>query len=285
MNPDANEVPLCLQRNSPVPLADQIPVPQLAKELNVQPERLQALIDRNYLRVLMRGQTLEETFVARPLPAAMVWLEIMLQPLRLRPLLPASEIAEMLEMPQRDVAGLCLHYGIPLYDDPAFGELISIAGFRALNQAMHESRDPLRTDRIALAMRHVAFRGEPVKTLQFSDKIEAEAKRICQMEEPQRTMVAARFLSAYRDANTLAECWAKYNGKPLPVVTKEGRALRKILAPLNDLVTPAKLPVREVKKLEARKRSAKKRREKRALAKLATSSAVAADAGPSASGS
>jgi len=227
---DESAVPQLLLRKGLVPAPDQITVAQIAADLGVETDRIQPLIDRGYLRVMIAGETLETTIVARPLPAAMAWLSTMFVPLRMRPMLPAGEVATFLQLSAAAFRSYAIHYNIPVYDDPVFGELITLASLYAFQQALYDERSVTRYDR--QTMLAMMCKKNPVlgrtKYTAYSKKIEAEIMRISHMEEPDRTMRAVAFWTAYRDAETVYKCLEDYEGTVRELTPWDLRQKKKV---------------------------------------------------------
>lgn len=208
-----------LLRKSPVPLSEYITVAKLASELEVEVERLAPLIAHGYLRIMDAGKSLAETVVARPPAAAMDWLRTMFMPLELRPLITAKEITALFGITDDELRYICLTDGIPLYDDPAFGSLLSVAGFWSLSKGLISMRSPLRTDRQMLLLilgriKNVKDLGR-IKPLTYSERIEKEISRIAHMEEPERTMRATDFWKAFSEADTITDCLERREGSEI----------------------------------------------------------------------
>jgi hypothetical protein len=205
-----------LYRKSPVPRADYVTASDLAKELDVDVDRIQSLIDRRYLRVMLAAGTLAETVVARPAKAAMDWLRSMFVPLTLRPLIPTQDIVAALAITEDEFRYMCLVDNIPLQEDPVFGELMSVTAFYVLQQSWLKMRNPMRSDRAALMLMLGILKGAlpagRLTPLPFSDRIDKEISRIARMDEPDRSLRATDLWIAYNDADTLTDCLNAYFG-------------------------------------------------------------------------
>jgi hypothetical protein len=194
----------------PPPPAENISLADLAVLLGVNADRLPPLVIEGYLKLTKSGCCAEDTFVVRPRAGARDWLRSMFAPLEQRPMLPAKEAAKILNMGLTDLRRWCLHFNLPIYMDAAFGELISLRVFYQLQDGFFEIRNPMRTDRQALLVflsktsKDVTDR--LVKPKKYSRRLEKEIQSICSLPEPQRTIQATMFWSAYKDANTVAEC-------------------------------------------------------------------------------
>jgi hypothetical protein len=216
MPAEENALPLPLLRKSPIPQSDQIPIWQLAQELDIDPERAYSLIENGYLRVI-QPEPMKDAIVARPAPAAMEWLRQMFLPLRMRPMIPTEMVALFLEMNPSDVRALCLDHNVHFIDDPVFGELLSITAFHHLHALLYRMRDPMRFDRQSLLSMLVHIQKikapDSVKNHYiFSTKIEQEIKRIADLPEPERTFHATELLQCYDDAAKTADMMVKNGG-------------------------------------------------------------------------
>jgi len=230
-----------LLRKSPVPREHYVTVKALAKELGLRdPERLRSVIEHQYIRLLEVREYFQDCVVARPYPAGIEWLREMFRPLTLRPFLPLSMAATLLSTNISRVRRYCLAYDYPIYDDQAFGELISIRHFHRLFDRVRESNDGVRFDRAAIIslLRDVmhsegqhdnersAYRPNP---LPYSKRLELEIIKIGKLKEPDRTLRAVAFYEAYRDANTIRECVARYKELTLGLEEKVEERLAKLM--------------------------------------------------------
>lgn len=233
-----------LWRKSPVPQSEQVSVVALAKELHVDPPRVQALIDRGYLRVMFPGMTVESTLVARPLPAAFAWLQSMFAPLRMRPMYPVAEVARLLGQPVKDLRGFCVHYNLPLHDDPIFGELISLATVHKVLDAIHSDRLQVRFDSQAMLFAMAKRYKLPglSQRRSFSYQLEKEISRLCHVQEPDRTIRAAALYHAYMGAKNIKDCLLKYHGLVREMAPRERRAVRNLEKMLKIDIEPDHLP-------------------------------------------
>ena len=194
----------------PPPPAENISLADLAVLLGVNADRLPPLVIEGYLKLTKSGCCAEDTFVVRPRAGARDWLRSMFAPLEQRPMLPAREAAKVLNMGLADLRRWCLHFNLPIYMDAAFGELISLRVFYQLQDGFFEIRNPMRTDRQALlvflSQLNNPARVKMMKPKKYSRRLEEELRRISALPEPQRTIQATMFWSAYRDAKNVAEC-------------------------------------------------------------------------------
>ena len=198
-----------LLRKSPVPLSDYISLQRLAEELEVDLDRLKPLISHRYLRIMRVHDDMAQTVVARPSKEAMAWLRTMFMPLDLRPLIPLSEVLDVLGLTDDELRYICVTDNIPIYDDPVFGELFSVTGFWTLSKGVVAMRHPLRSDRqmllmVLAQMKNVKDLGR-LTPLSYSERLEGEIKRIMQLPEPDKTLRATDFFAAYSDADTITD--------------------------------------------------------------------------------
>jgi len=196
----------CSQGTSEISLHD------LAAELGVSLDRLQPLLDHQYLRFT------RQNFVVRPKPAAIAWLRTMFQPLTMRPWLSSQMVADLTGVRIGELQTLCLMYDVPLQSDPVFGELMSIASFHRFFNCLHHYRDPSRFDRQALLrvlMEAISYKDDQemaIPKLPFSRRLDHEIRRIARLDEPDRTFRATALLEAYRDAKGVADAFTRYKG-------------------------------------------------------------------------
>ena len=207
-----------LYRKSPVPLSDYITLERLAEELGTEVQRLGPLIQHQYIRIMDAKEEMGDSVAARPTLEVMAWLRTMFLPIELRPYIPLSEAMMVLDATEDDLRYICATDDIPLYDDPVFGELLSVTGFLVLRRGIVAMHNPMRSDRQMLMMilgelHNVRDLGR-LKPLPYSAKLEGEIRRIAKMPEPDRSFRASDFWTAYRDAETLVECLEKLDLKP-----------------------------------------------------------------------
>ena len=188
-----------------------IALSELAKSLGVEPKRLLPAIEHGYLKLV----TADPPTVYEPPPAAIEWLRVMFQPLVLRPFLSSAMVGELEGLAPESVRRLCLDYGIPIYSDPVFGELMSISAFYRFHQQMHSHRAPSRFDRQALLWTLMHGQTEwaaNVKPPRFSRKIELEVRRIANLDEPAKTDAALRLWEAWKEGQGVYKVIAKAKG-------------------------------------------------------------------------
>lgn len=184
-----------------------LPLADLAKLLGVDAKRLLPALEYGYLKLVSADPPL----VYEPPPAAIEWLRMMFQPIVMRPFLSSEMVAQLEGVSTNSVRRLCLDYGIPIYSDPVFGELMSIASFYRFHEQMHHQRAPSRFDRQAIlaALMHTVRPDEwriDIKAPKFSRRFELEVRRIAGLKEPARTDAALRLWEAYRDGKKVAQC-------------------------------------------------------------------------------
>jgi hypothetical protein len=214
-------VPQALQSQKIVPLGE------LASKLGVEPKRLLPAIEHGYLKVV----SLNPPTVYEPPPAAMDWLRLMFQPLTLRPFVSSEMVGELEGLSAQSVRRLCLDYGIPIYSDPVFGELMSISAFYRFHQQMHSHRAPSRFDRQAmlwtLLHQQTDWR-ETIKPPRFSKRLELEIRRIANLDEPARTDAALRLWNAWSETRKV---WAS-----IAAVKGMAMAEEKAIKPLETIL-------------------------------------------------
>ena len=230
---DGSVIPNFLHRSSPIPLSDQITGLQLAHDLGTHVSRVQALLNHGYLRVLTKAETVEETVVARPAPAAFAWLKQMFMPLRMRPMLPVDEVSGLLKLLPSELRAWCLEFDIALQIDPVFGELISLSNFYLVMTRLQEDRSGhVRFDSQRMLTQFLYWRGLPrpkhTHMTKYSKQLEMEIKRILAMQEPERSIRATNFYLAYIEARNAADCMTKFYTNLLEEEAKPGKAEERI---------------------------------------------------------
>jgi hypothetical protein len=204
-------VPEALQSQKVVPLSE------LASKLGVEPKRLLPAIEHGYLKLV----TINPPTLYEPPPAAIDWLRVMFQPLTLRPFLSSEMVGELEGLSPQSVRRLCLDYGIPIYSDPVFGELMSISAFYRFHQQMHSHRAPSRFDRQAMLWTLLHEQNgwlDNIKPPRFSRRIELEIRRIAGLDEPARTDAALRLWDSWTETRKV---WASIAAAKGIVVTEE----------------------------------------------------------------
>lgn len=200
---------------------------ELANELRTSPTRLYRLILTGYLVLVQNAKHDADVLVQRPPEKAMQWLRGIFAPLYLRPILELRQAAVMMGVEVRDLKAIAIDYGIQLYVDEGFGEVISVVDFHRLHRALVRERRPARFDRQSLMGVLALIRGISIPTsekgynLPYHERLELEIKRICRLNEPERTARACAFYEAYMDAKTMNDCLEKYHAATHPVPGKE----------------------------------------------------------------
>lgn len=205
-----------LKRRPPVAASEHVTVRDFAAELNVEPERIRPLLDRQYIRIIKAEPYLEDTLIARPYAVGVKWLKRMFAPLRLVPLLPLHNVAMLLGLlTVDDVRHLCLNYDITVHDDVVFGELLSVSDFYRLWRNLYISRYN-RFDRQMMMFMINNAKGKSEKNpraMDYYDALEEEIKRVSRMEEPDRTFRATALYEAFRDVQKISEVQKTYQEK------------------------------------------------------------------------
>lgn len=210
-----------------------IKVSELARKLQTSHARIHALIRAGYLRKY--GRTTKwfgYQLLYPPSPSTFAWIKAGFAPLNERPIVKVKEAAQMAQCSVEELRRLCFSHNIPIHADLAFGELLTVDDIARLTEALYISRDPQRFDRGAFLhfLRGVrSVKKVRVKPLPYSDKIENEIKRIARMGEPQRTIRAAAFIEAYRDAKTVADCLEKYGVRTSLRIQRVGRGIEQMI--------------------------------------------------------
>jgi hypothetical protein len=203
------------RRNSPVSRIDYVPLGDLAHELATDVEHLRPLLEHRYLKLVEPKEYLKDCIVARPLPAAMDWLRTLMAPAHMQPIFTMEMLCDLLHCKPKAVRTLCILHNVPLHQDPALGELMSLRSFHLLYRKLYSYAGPARYDRQALLFL-LSVRGmkgherAPKKLLPYSRRVEAEIQRVAKLPEPKRSFRATALLEAYQDADTIAGCLQKY---------------------------------------------------------------------------
>lgn len=185
-----------------------ISIKNLARLIEAPPERLEPLVEHNYLRVLVRREDFNQIIVARPGERRIEWLKQMFQPLSMRPIVPLKEAAELFGLKERYALDYCWAFQIPIQSDPVFGNLIPFKSLRRLARAAWSYR---RFDRAAL-LRYYMSQIEGVRWKDpppYSVRLEKEIGRIATLSEPARTIRSVALVEAFRDAKTATDCLRK----------------------------------------------------------------------------
>jgi hypothetical protein len=234
-----------------------IPVAQLASLLETSIPIVNKLIRKGYLRG-GKGQMVE-----LPPRSALQWLKLMLQPLPLRPLFTVPEILELSGLTMRVFREIVLAWEIPLYFDPALGELISPDSLIKLINALHSLREPVRFDRAVLLnwMQGIGSNKQVKPKLPYSKLIELEIQRIAKLEEPARTISARAFYNAFKEARLVSHALNWDQGKRAGGNYEREKMIRELEAQAKDVLVDSTKPTAFA---NARKvaRKARKRRER-----------------------
>lgn len=214
---------------------------QAATALGITLMRVQELIHFGYLK----KPAPDIDLVLYPGDSVMEWLRFMHLPLSRRPHLPAKDIASFMDVSLEELMAMCLHYKIQVYHDPAFGYLFTIPDYRKLQKSFHESRVPFRTDRQALLIFHAYLRGisefKPAPIV-YSEKLENEIRRIAKMDGPERIMRATALWMAYRDAESIMDCFKKYE---VPLYSQDPKHLHADL--IKEMMNRMEMAIRSKK--------------------------------------
>jgi hypothetical protein len=138
-----------------------------------------------------------------------------------------------------------------LYDDPAFGELLSIRQFHRLFDKLHDSREMIRFDRQAMITMLRRVESPPqvfrVNPLPYSKRVEQELIRIGNLREPDRTLRAVAFYEAYSDAATIKECLARYKeltaGEEPEIEERLAKLMQKCVGEIPSTDVPGSSPL------------------------------------------
>lgn len=213
---------------------ETISLENLARELEVAPERLKPLLDHDYLKVVGAST------VVKPPPPAMAWLRTMMMPLPIRPFLPSQMAADLTGCALNDLRSLCVLYNIPLQEDPVFGELMSVSAFHRFFESLHHFREPSRFDRqawLGMLMTALPEQKRAVKKLTFNRRLEKEISRISRLKEPERTERALDLWEAYSEARTVATSIAATEGQEAPEIDGMDRLTDVIKGSIGDAFT------------------------------------------------
>ena len=205
-----------LKRRPPVAASDHITVRTLAAELGVEPERIRALVDRQYIRIIKAEPYLEDCIVARPYAAGMKWLKRMFAPLRMIPLIPISYVSDLLGIRHvSEVRHFCLNYNITIYDDPVFEETINISDFYKLWRGIFLSKFN-RFDSQMMLFMFANVKGPKDRNprlMGYDDALEQEIRRVAKMPEPDRTFRAVALYESFRNAIKISAVRRMYEAK------------------------------------------------------------------------
>lgn len=191
--------------------APEITLSALAISLNVPVARLLPLASAGYLTITKPSSTPAHCVVLAPPQRAVRWLRQWFLPARAKTLFSAADIAELLNLPARDVLRLAARFDVPTTFDSALGGLLWSTYavrmmFRAISGLPEEERLVPRFDR--QAMIHALLEGNPAKELsppKYTDALEQEIKRVAQLPEDLRRIRAAQLWDQWLDARVVAE--------------------------------------------------------------------------------
>lgn len=143
-------------------------------------------------------------------------------------MLPVEEVSGLLHLTPDELRSFIVHYNIPLYHDPVFGELMTINGLRAVQRGTYAERRTARYDTQAMLLfltKQDGITWNP-RNHSYWMQLDAEIRRICALPEPDRTMRAVTLWTAWRDAKQFRECLAKYRARYLKAVDTTKSAKR-----------------------------------------------------------
>jgi hypothetical protein len=202
-----------------------ITVAELAAKLELPVGQIRLLIEHKYLRIVMEKADFNQTVLACPNQRGLEWLHQMGQPLYLQPFIRLDDVhrllraaqGRILRKPVEKCRQICMSYGIPIYLDPIYGELISIEGLAKLNHQMMIYRFPTRHDRAtvlsfllnAIPLGFEGRRRHPLKLPRWTQGLSLEIHRIAQMPQPDRTIHAIALYEAWHDSRKVQECLQK----------------------------------------------------------------------------
>jgi hypothetical protein len=188
-----------------------ISVENLARLLETTVERLRPVVEHKCLRVVTAHEDVAQTIIMRPGQRAMQWLRNMFQPLKMISVIPLAEAGKLWNIAEREVMKYCRAAQIPVYSDPAFGYLLTFKALKSLARARATYYKLKRTDRASLLRYYLSeIEGTRWKDPPpYSKVLEAEIHRIARLEEPWRTVQCVEFVSRFRDAKTVGECFGK----------------------------------------------------------------------------
>jgi hypothetical protein len=183
---------------------------QLARKLKVSPAILRIFIQQGYLRA-----SLNHPVASRPQEEVAEWLSLVCGPVSLRPILPLPEVAKILDYRLVELRKLCARKGIRVYPDKLFGYMVSPRAFFSIRKVIEEESNPLRFDRqqflnVIMAINRTG-RASRAPARPFIARLEDEIKRIANMRDPQRTIVATQLWAIYNDAAIMANAIVEAN--------------------------------------------------------------------------
>ncbi len=187
----------------------------LARDLACSPVRLVSLVRESWLRradgLPAQAKLTLQTEVEQPPPAAMSWLRTWFLPARAKPLFSKADVAELLDLPEREVVLLAARAGVSVTHIPALGgNGLTFSAWAVkrllLEKAGGSATRGARFDRIALL--HAILEDDPSLALSpptFDRALEQEIARVARLDEPARSLRAGELIAQWRDAERVAE--------------------------------------------------------------------------------
>ncbi len=187
---------------------------ELARDLVCSPVRLVSLVREGWLRradgLPAQAKLTLQTEVEQPPPAAISWLRTWFLPARAKPLFSKADVAELLDLPEREVVLLAARAGVPVTHIPALGgDGLAFSAWAVkrllLEKAGGSATRRARFDRIALL--HAILEDDPAQTLSpptFDRALEQEIARVARLDEPARSLRAGELIAQWRDAERVA---------------------------------------------------------------------------------
>lgn len=194
---------------------DGLPAPEitlgaLAVSLNVPVARLLPLATAGYLTITKPSSLPSTCVVQMPPQRAVRWLRQWFLPARAKTLFSAADIADLLNIPQREVIKLAARFDLPTTFDAALGGLLwSTYAVRQLMRALSGEASAERVlprfDR--QAMLHALLETDPKRALlppTYAQHLEEEIIRVAALPEDQRHLRAAALWGQWLDAKAIA---------------------------------------------------------------------------------
>ena len=147
------------------------------------------------------------TVIDSPPEAAIIWMRSWFLPATAKPLYSLENVAELLNVPTREVLPLAAAHDIPCQRDEALGFVFSVWATRTLLMRVIRGREiqGARFDRQAMLWR--LLEQDPEKAAappRFEEELEKELERVNKLPEPTRGMRTLQIIEAMRDAEGLA---------------------------------------------------------------------------------
>jgi hypothetical protein len=195
--------------------APEVSLSALALALNVTPSRLISLVTHGYLTLVRHSAVPGASVVRLPPKRALDWMRGWFLPARAKALFSAADIADLLNIAQRDVVKISARYGLPTTFDPGLGGLLWSTFavrqmMRALGGEVAAERVLPRFDR--QAMLHALLETDPKRAPvppTFSQQLEDEIRRVSALPEDQRRLRVAALWDQLQDAKTCALAYEK----------------------------------------------------------------------------